>query len=166
MQAVTGRLFRFCAVLCPSIQDAQDLFQNTMVTALEKLAQLNDPQAFYAWIYQIARRQFADQCRSSRRIVYMPGIEGELERQLGDSADLDQVLHLRQLLLRLPPGERFLLYLVEVEQYTYEEVAKITNRTHASVRSQIFRARRELMKISAETTRPFALPQRLSSKAG
>ncbi len=53
-------LWRYCRSLAPTREDAEDLLQECLATALLKLALLRDPLAFRGWIFTVARRCFLD----------------------------------------------------------------------------------------------------------
>ena len=69
-----------------------------------------------------------------------PGIHAELESD-------ERGARVRELVARLEPNRRLALFLREVEDMSYEEIAEATNVPVGTVRSRIARGRRQLAQI-------------------
>ena len=61
--------------------------------------------------------------------------------------DYDTRISLKDALDQLSPEYNEILYLREYENYSYKEIADITEQTLENVKIKIFRARRQLRKI-------------------
>jgi len=88
-----------------------------------------------AWLYAIARNVTIDHHRRGRRLVPLE------ESLLPAQAFPETTVEVRDLLGRLPQPERRLLELVYLDGFTHAEVAEMTGRTPAAIRTAVWRAR-------------------------
>src|SRR5262245_57485094 len=112
--AVRPRLHRFCARMCGSSLDGEDLVQETLAEAFYNLPALKDPARFEAWLFRIAYHRCIDFLRRERRrdedVPFDEG--GEHDQPIdahsyGDALDdtpIDDAL--AALVSELPPKER------------------------------------------------------------
>src|SRR5512143_1958737 len=104
-------LVRFARSVAGS-SDAEDLVQNGLVKAWEKLATLREPGAFPAWLLRIVSRECFSYIRRNRRLVPLsdgtdpsdPGSPGRIE-----TIDVERVLEV------LPARQRAVMHLTVVE---------------------------------------------------
>ena len=68
------RLVQFSRSVVGS-SDAEDLVQNGLIKAWEKLSSLRDPGAFSAWLLRIVSRECFSHSRKSRRLVPLDGLK-------------------------------------------------------------------------------------------
>lgn len=118
---------------------ADDVVQETFVTAYESLASLRNDELFGAWLVGIAKRQAS---RALRDAI----------KRGADSRDLDSLpvtsapalslesSELLEYVERLPEHERVLVGLKHFEGHTAAEVARITGRPIGTVTKQLSRA--------------------------
>jgi RNA polymerase sigma-70 factor (ECF subfamily) len=133
-----GPLRRFAAVVGPIEMDPDDLLQEAVARVLRRrrLTELDEPGAYLRkTMVNLAsnqRRSFARERRALARL-------GASSQSTGDSypSDLSE-------LLGLPPRERAVLYLSEVEGYRYAEIGDLFGCSEAAARKRAMRARRHL----------------------
>jgi RNA polymerase sigma-70 factor (ECF subfamily) len=137
------KLRRFAAAVAPSEVDPDDVVQEALVKTIRRqpISALEHPSA-YLWktIDRLAtdhRRRLGRQRRALGRIG-----PPELEYPRYPS-DLDE-------LERLTPKARAVLYLREVDGYSYAEIAELLDANEASLRRTASRARRSLRKALCE----------------
>lgn len=131
-------LRRFAAVVGPIEMDPDDLLQEAVARVLQRhrLTDLDEPGAYLRkTMVNLAsnhRRSFARERRALARL-------GRSAEPLGDvyPSDLNE-------LLDLPPRERAVLYLSEVEGYRYAEIGELLGCSEAAARKRAMRARRRL----------------------
>ena len=123
--------------------DAQDIVQDTFVTAFTRLKSLKQPEAFRGWLRTIAlthiRRRFRTQ-RLLRRLGFAPAEPFELESILSADAPAEAVIEVRQvaaLLRQLPADEALALVLRRVEGFRLEEIAEHLNLSLATVKRRL-----------------------------
>jgi RNA polymerase sigma-70 factor (ECF subfamily) len=131
-------LRRFAAVVGPIEVDPDDLLQEAVARVLQRrrLTDLDEPGAYLRrTMVNLAsnqRRRFA----VGRRALARLGAASGATRDVYPS-DLTE-------LLRLPPQERAVIYLVEVDGYRYSEVGQMLGCSEAAARKRALRARRRL----------------------
>lgn len=127
----------------------EDLVQESLVRAWERLPQLKDPQAFPAWLSTLAvnlcKRYSVREARSGQTLddalcrVQTPG---------ADPLDIllrhEQVQAVRDALLALPPKNRQALILHVWAYYSYAEIAERLGIPLTTVEGRIHRAKAQL----------------------
>lgn len=100
-------------------QEAQDLTQETFVRIVGAQVEIRDPRAF---LKHVALNTLRDQ---SRRAAVRPILVADEIHMLASPtpADLEQQLHLEQILLSLPPRVREVFFLSRFVGLTYAEIA-------------------------------------------
>jgi RNA polymerase sigma-70 factor (ECF subfamily) len=114
---------------------AEDLAQETFVKATRALLGWRGENAA-AWLLTIARNVLIDHVRRHRRELDLPDAD-----ELGVPALHVAATDVRDALERLPEQQRRLLKLVYFEGFSLVEVAAMTGRTHASMKTALWRAR-------------------------
>jgi len=144
-------LYRVAFSVTRNAAEAEDAVQETFLRVLRHESRLGEIRDYRVWLVRIVWNIVLDR---KRRAKTRP--EGE------DIADHARVLHsgdraaddaaissqqqarILALIDRLPPREREALLLSAVEELTTAEIAAALGTTESSIRSRIFRARREL----------------------
>ena len=146
--AIQNRMFRTAYAWCHDRPLAQDLAQEAALKAIENAAQLKDLAAIDAWIFSILAN-----CHRAhlRKVVNTEAfdedeeaaMESELlpDRVLENSALVDQV---KNTIARLNEEQRKVITLVDIEEFTYAEVASILDIPIGTVMSRLNRARAQL----------------------
>lgn len=137
-------------------QTSLDLVQETFLNAFRHIASLRDDEKFGSWLFSIAHQKCIQQWRRRDR-------EAELREELanaptaGDETPLDLLIREEQeakfmrLLEKLPWPQRSALLLHFVEDFSLEEIARITNTQVGTVKSRLHYAKRALRKLLGET---------------
>lgn len=124
---------------------ADDLVQETLAKAWVRRAQLRDDTALKAWMVAIMNHCWLDHLRSRRDYDDVDDWEDKLESG-SDSPEAccnrEQVIAcVRAAVTRLPIGQRQVLTLVDLEEFSYAEVAEILGIPVGTVMSRLSRAR-------------------------
>jgi RNA polymerase sigma factor (sigma-70 family) len=135
---------------------AEDIVQETFISALRNLRATEQEIAFKPWIYQIARNACIDHLRRAGRTEeisidsddFKPDFEGRISEGTPQTdiaflqrQDLD---NLRQAFGGLPDSQHEILVLRELEGRSYQEIGDRMHLTPAAVESMLSRARRSL----------------------
>ncbi|MFI7616364.1 RNA polymerase sigma factor [Nonomuraea terrae] len=120
---------------------AEDLAQETFVKATRALLGWRGENPA-AWLLRIARNVLIDHVRRARRELALPAPE-----ELGVPPLHVASLDVRDALERLPERHRRLLVLVYFEGFSLAEVAAMTGRNHASIKTAVWRARTAFAEI-------------------
>lgn len=157
-----NRLYAFGIRMCGQREDAEDVFQETLVTAYRKLRTLREPRALSTWLYRIV----ANACLATRRRskfapeeeLSLDAIAPESEVTRGDPAmrgegDPEDDLYRRELaealeaaVRELPPHYRMIWLMRDVEGLDTNETAEALNISEANVKMRLHRARLALRK--------------------
>jgi RNA polymerase sigma factor (sigma-70 family) len=131
--------------LCRSHADGDDLFQETVLRALNQLATLRDDAKFRAWFYAVMlslhrarhRRSFWRRCFALDDVSHEPSRASETEQYEGAQ-------RMARALATLAPKAREAVVLFELEGFTLEELAALQNDSIPAVKSRLSRARERL----------------------
>ncbi|MGH1592253.1 sigma-70 family RNA polymerase sigma factor [Methylobacterium phyllosphaerae] len=146
--AMTPVLRRFATSLTRDVTSADDLVQDTLLRAWRSQSNFTMGTNLEAWLFTILRNVFYSQHRKhgrevadsdgnhAERLVSIPEQDGHLD--LGD---------MRAALDRLTPTMREALILVTVEDRTYEEAAVIMGCQIGTVKSRVWRAREQIVRM-------------------
>jgi RNA polymerase sigma-70 factor (ECF subfamily) len=145
-------------------EDAEDLVQETMVKAWAAFRSFEPETNLRAWLYRIMTNTFISGYRRRERTPvlvqddlvdwlslrvwpYGTGVRSA-EAEALDRMPTEQI---RQALRELPDDFRTVVYLADVEGYTYHETAEMMGTPIGTVMSRLHRARRALRaKLTSE----------------
>jgi RNA polymerase sigma-70 factor (ECF subfamily) len=144
-------LYRVAYSVTRNAAEAEDAVQETFLRVLrhrEKLTEIRDPRV---WLVRITWNLVLDRKRRAKTRPETEDVADVARTLAADSPSASETLisseqHARILaeVEKLPPKERQALLLSAVEELSTAEIAEILSTTESSVRSRIFRARREL----------------------
>lgn len=145
-------VYRFALRLCGSASDADDVVQQTFLTAQRKLSQLADVNRARAWLFTIAKNTFlksqrrAERSRTSLDTVEEPSCESVVP-------DFDDEA-LQNALEALPDEYRATLLLFYFRELSYKEIAESLRIPIGTVMSRLSRAKAALRRsLVREDTR-------------
>ena len=138
-------------------EDAADMAQDAFIKAYNSLGSFRGDSKFSVWLYRIVSNLCLDFLRSRKRrptvSLSVENDEGEdMEFEIADESQSPETL-LEQKLTReavrrgldsLPPEQRQILLLREIQGLSYEEIAQVLELETGTVKSRIFRARKRL----------------------
>ena len=157
VDAHKGKVYAMVRRLAGNEQDAEDIMQDTLLKAIDKIDQFRGEASFGTWLYSIALNQARAQFSKSKQADLEP-IEDYLPMKsvagshedigLFDWHDPHQELESQQLrgilnevVAKLPYKYREAFLLRYVEELSVKEVARLTKQSEASAKSRILRAR-------------------------
>lgn len=150
LQRYTPAAQRFAAQLLGCQASAADTCQACLEKALTTAHYPTDPQALKAWYFQVVRHHCLDQLRR-RSVDNWESIDGNQETDeltSHTSSNPDQQLQRQQLaqymqraLGQLPLAHAEILWLREVHEFSYQQIADIVGIEAGTVMSRIHRAR-------------------------
>jgi RNA polymerase sigma-70 factor (ECF subfamily) len=117
---------------------AEELAQETFLAVIRGAARYEPRASVRSYLYGIASKLIASERRKHHDLPLEEGMA-----DLGGS-NPDDVVWIRQGLLRLEDSEREILMLREYEQLSYEDIAQVLRLPLNTVRSRLFRARMTL----------------------
>ena len=149
-------LYYFLWKMSGSAHLAEDLTQETFVRATISLHTYDGEEA-RAWLFKVARNIYIDEWRKRKRRQAIPLLKlfytpdemlspyGLPEETVLSQERTDDLL---ELLSFLPEHYRTIIYLREVEEFTYLEIKEAMNLTDDQVKVTLFRARKKLKAIA------------------
>jgi RNA polymerase sigma factor (sigma-70 family) len=121
--------------------DAEDILQESFVTAFEKLNELTNDSAFGSWLKRIVINNCISHIR--RRKIYFADIEDYAPELLlsddDDDLSIDPVI-VHSAIKELPAGGRTILALHVLEGYKHQEIADMLGISESTSKSQYKRA--------------------------
>jgi len=142
VETYEAAVFGLCRRLLRDATEAEDLSQETFLRAYRRLAELEDPNRFGAWLFQIARSLCRDRVR--RRITERVALERHVQQIRWTAVDSDGAAPIVDALNELPEAERRALEFKYFDGLSYEEIAARLGLTFARVDHLIRRARSRL----------------------
>jgi RNA polymerase sigma-70 factor (ECF subfamily) len=164
--ANTSALNRFAYSLCQDQSEAEDLVAETVVKAFENIHQLKDGNKIKQWLFRILNNVFISNYRKNKKqrkislTVDMDNADHsfslyeQIEASDFTNADTPEKSFIAKItkekihkaVNELPEEFRITLVLCDVDEFSYAEIAIITQVAIGTVRSRIARARKLLQK--------------------
>ncbi len=140
------RLKNFAYKLTSSKEQAEDLAHDTIVKAIDKKHLFQTGTNLYSWLAKIQYNLFVSKYRRKKKfesdcdiedIMHLRSVEAKQETNI-KMQEIDQIIK------SLPEDFQEILLLVCIKDYSYENVAEMLNIPVGTVRSRLFRARKEM----------------------
>jgi RNA polymerase sigma-70 factor (ECF subfamily) len=140
----------------------QDIVQEIFLKTFQKLDTFRADAPFEHWLMRLAVRTCYDFLRQHQRnreynVTDLSDPEGEsdvLERSAADPKPTDRSEAAKELvqavLAELSPPARMVITLLEIEEHSIKEIAKLTGWSETLVKVRAFRARAEMKKVLAK----------------
>ena len=150
-----GRVYALCLRMTGHPATAEDLTQDTFVSAWRSLPGYEGRSRFSTWLHRIAVNAVLAERRAplGRNEVSMTDDEGEAmefaDQQMDDATPID----LERAIAALPPGARDIMILHGIYGYSHEEAADMLDLAIGTCKAQLHRAR-QLMRRRMNTEQP------------
>jgi RNA polymerase sigma-70 factor (ECF subfamily) len=153
LEPLHDRAQAFARSIARSRADGDDLFQEALMRALDKLDGLREDRAFRGWLYRVIISVHRNRYRRAfwQRLIPMTH-----EPASGDTAveQLGAADRARAALASLPHDQREAIVLHDIEGWRIEEIAELEGISQSAIKSRLSRGRDRLRDIY---TRKFAL---------
>jgi len=151
------KVLNFIYRMVNSVEEAEDLTQETFVTVYRKLGSLKDDAKFEPWLFRIARNYVYQRYRSRTPATVPIEEPDDNDKGVKEPADTrknpDEQFQAKELqdvvqevINSLPEKYREVFVLSAIQQLSYNEIADIVGRSLPSVKTDIHRARLEVRK--------------------
>ncbi len=145
-------VYRAAVALCGKPNEADDLVQLTFLKAMEKFGSFKSGTNCKAWLLTILRNNWIDELRHKKYSGHAVQLDENMVEDQSGSAETtwtnaEDLLEnfsdeeIIKVLGQLPDDQRLTLFLIDVEQYSQEDVAQITGVAVGTVKSRTSRAR-------------------------
>jgi len=141
------KLRRYARALLRDRTRADDLVQDTLERALNKFSLFRRGSDLRAWLFTIMHNVYVNQIRvlANARTVTLEA--DAVESHHGSPDHAAAVIDLAAGLERLAPEHREILVLIGVEQFSYQEAARVLDVPIGTVMSRLSRARERLGEV-------------------
>lgn len=143
VRAYQKMIFSLCYRMTGSLDEAEDLVQDTFIQAYQRLDTFRAEARFSSWLYRIATNLCLNwRSRRARR----DRVYEQWEPPAPAAVDPDLAQHVQAALLKLPAKQRAAVVLTVYEGLSHAEAARALRCTEATISWRIFAARRRLKK--------------------
>ncbi|CEG27106.1 RNA polymerase sigma factor [Bacillus sp. B-jedd] len=143
-------IYQFCLYFTNSVQDAEDITQETFIKAIKNIGSLSDPERGKYWLLAIARNTAIDHLRKRKMKEFLPDFFDKIIS--GDQSLDEQILRreeweeVHDALRKMKPHYRAMMILRGIQELTVSETAEILGITALKVRVDFHRAVKILKK--------------------
>lgn len=153
--AYEGWVYRLALIRTDDPADALEVVQDVFLTVYTKLPALKDEGAFATWVYRIAVNAAYMKLRTRRHReeisleVGLPALtDGRLSQDVADWSQIPEEMvlrdetsqHLQQAIARLPPDDRVVIVLRDMEERSHREIGSMLELSIPAVKSRLHRA--------------------------
>ena len=136
-------------------QASLDLVQETFIAAVKYIGSLRDDGKFGSWLFGIAHQKYIQRWRKQNREELLREEIAGAPDEFDESPDdllirHEQETEFMHLLDQLPLPQRAVLLLHFVEDFSLEEIARITETPIGTVKSRLHYAKKSLRKLLEE----------------
>jgi len=132
-----GTVFRFIARSLPSKADAEDVFQEVWMKAIEARARYEPRAKFTTWIYAIAHNRLVDLWRKKGlSLVPLDGGD-EANEPFAQVSGREAMARFTAAFDKLPPAQREAFVMKEEAEMSIAEIAAATGSNEEAVKSRV-----------------------------
>jgi RNA polymerase sigma-70 factor (ECF subfamily) len=177
--AFTDQLYAAALRYTKNPEDARDLVQDTYLKAFTSFHQFEEGTNLRAWLYRVLTTTFINSYRKDQRRPQVA--QAELEdwqvakaqshtSDLGKSAEVEALENLpdsdiKRALQEIPEEFRMVVYLSDVEGFSYKEIAEIVAIPAGTVMSRLHRGRKQLREKLADYAKELGYSVATSKKS-
>lgn len=151
-----SKIFRVAKRLLVSTEEAEDATQEVLAKLWARSESLEAYTSVEALAMTMTKNYCLDQLKSKRagnlRIVHnnFTDREAPLQKQVEDA---DTMTWVEKVIDRLPEQQRLIVQMRDIEQYEYDEIAKILEMNETAIRVALSRARKTIREFMIKTHR-------------
>jgi RNA polymerase sigma-70 factor (ECF subfamily) len=148
------KLFRVAKRLLVSTEEAEDATQEILVKLWSRSENLDEYKSVEAMAMTMTKNYCLDQLKSKRAGNLSIVHTNYSENGLGlfqQVEDLDSLSWVEKVINQLPEQQRLIIQLRDVEQYEFEEIAKILEMNETAIRVALSRARKTVRTFMLKT---------------
>lgn len=154
-------VFNLCYRMLGERTEAEDATQEAFIRAHNNLARYDTGRSFKTWLLSIASNHCIDRLRKRR--LHFLSLDEPLPSNMQLALSAEQISpearavrkerseYIQELLDQLAPDDRAGIVLKYWYDYSYAEIASVLDTTESAVKSRLFRARRALADLLANT---------------
>lgn len=122
---------------------AEDLLQDIFIKIFTNIKKLRSPEALNSWLYRVAVNVCMSFARKNKKAKEISLDEID---NMGHSEDEDNQVRqqIEQAIKILPPKQKIVFQLHDIEGFTHTEIAEIMKSSEGTAKSQLFKARTKI----------------------
>ena len=148
------RLLRFARGILGSLDEAEDVVQDTLIRLFENANRWTPDARIGTWLHRVCYNRAIDGLRRRRAFVEESVLEAVPdEAEAADAALVrsETTLSIRDAIERLPSRQRTAVVLFHIQGLSQRDAAEVMSVSEAAFESMLSRARRQLRTWLAET---------------
>lgn len=145
--------------------DAADLVQETYLKAYQSFHQFQQGTNLKAWLFRILTNTYINLYRKRQKAGLQEGLDELEDWQVGEAGSVTQTTQrsaeaeaidrlpdavIRDALNSLPEERRMVIYLADVEGFSYQQIAEIMDTPVGTVMSRLHRGRKDLRELLSD----------------
>lgn len=141
-------VYGICLRYAKNRDEAQDILQDCFIKIMDKIGDFRFEGSFEGWLQRMAVNESLNYLRLSRNSF--SDIDDEDASAEDECPDIVSDMSARELLdiiSKLPDGYRTIFNMYVIEGYQHNEIAEILNITESTSRSQLKKAREQLISL-------------------
>jgi RNA polymerase sigma-70 factor (ECF subfamily) len=131
-------------------EDAEDIMQESFLTAFNKLGSYKREVSFGIWLKRIVINRSLDYLRKRKVEFEEVRAEHAIEEEERSDETVYSAEEVKKAIFQLPDGYRTILSLLLLEGYDHEEVSEILGISNVTSRTQYCRAKQHLRNLLEE----------------
>ena len=151
--------------LAKNPSDAADLVQETYLKAYQSFHQFEQGTNLKAWLFRILTNTYINLYRKRQKAGLQEGLDELEDWQIGEAGSVTQTSQrsaeaeaidrlpdavIRDALNSLPEERRMVIYLADVEGFSYQQIAEIMETPVGTVMSRLHRGRKDLRELLSD----------------
>lgn len=127
---------------------AREMVQDIFVRAWERLGSFRGESAFGTWLHRVGVNLILNQLRVAKRddARFIDDEPADGAPAAAPASGVDERIDLDAAIARLPAGARAAFVLHDIQGYAHDEIAQMLGLAPGTIRAQLWRARRQLMR--------------------
>ena len=148
------KVFRMAKRILVSTEEAEDAIQEVLVKLWNRNETLDEYKSVEAVAMTMTKNYCLDQLKSKRasnmKIVHSNFADREASLQQ-KAEDIDSMSWVEKIINALPEQQKLIVQMRDIEQYEFEEIAKILDMSEATIRVALSRARKTIREYMTKT---------------
>jgi RNA polymerase sigma-70 factor (ECF subfamily) len=146
-EPIHDRFERFCRARVYGGMEYQDLMNDTLLVAFEKLDSLKSERAFLSFLIGISVRILANNHKKKKEDLIADPIKFDLHDVNAKTERDAEVYMLHKALSLLPDIQKECIILFEISGFSIKEIIKLQNSSESAIKQRLKRGREKLIEI-------------------
>ena len=140
----SGRLYGYCLKYLQNREDAGDIVQDVFEKLWENRKKVENEKA-KSWLFTCAHNALLNLIKKNSKMTYVDKFTSQASTE-ADSKSFEMSEIIERCLALLPPVQKSVILLRDLEGYNYNEIGEILELSEAQVKVYLFRARNKIKK--------------------